>query len=173
MTLLKNSKTCLHRARARKKPYTGHWYPHKHGGTARIFQGKSQSALHKYDQAFPSSEGTALAWERRYHSSRGSSWTGHCNGFAAASQRHLEPQFEVIRNNVRFTPADIKTLLTEMHLHVHTYMLGGRRCQNIIVENALSGGTRCPAGYRRIMLNSGKAKCIKNPPARAPSETVE
>lgn len=155
---------------ARKKPYTGYWYPHRYGGTARIFKGKSQSALHKYDQAFPSSDGSsAVAWENRYHSGGGSTWTGHCNGFAGASQRHLEPQFEVIRNGVRFTPADIKTLLTETHLHVQTYILGGRRCRNVIVENAINSGTNCPAGFRKISTNNRKVKCVKNPPSRAAS----
>ena len=157
---------------ARQKPYTGHWYPHRHGGAARIFPGKSQSALHKYDQAFPSREGAAAVnWERRYHSGRGSNWTGHCNGFAGASQRHREPQFEVIRHGVRFTPADIKTLLTEVHLHVRTHILGGQRCRHVIVENAIStgGGTSCPAGFRKIMLSNGKVKCVKNPPTRGAS----
>lgn len=155
---------------ARKKPYTGHWYPHRHGGTARIFKGKSQSALHKYDRAFPAHDGaTAVAWEKRYHSSRGGNWQGHCNGYAGAAQRYREPRYEVIRNGVRFTPADIKALLTEVHLHLHTYILGGRRCHNVIVESAISGGTSCPAGFHKIMLSNGKAKCIKNPPTRAAS----
>lgn len=157
---------------ALKKPYTAHWYPYRHYGTARVFQGKKQSALHKYSQAFPSNDGsTAVDWERRFHSSKGSNWTGHCNGFAAASQRHFEPQFEVIRNGVRFSPADIKTLLTEVHLHVHTRILGGRRCRNVVIENAISsgGGTSCPAGFRKIVLGNGKIKCVKNPPARSPS----
>ena len=155
---------------ARKKPFTGHWYPHHYGGTARVFPGKSYSALQKYDQAFPASDGTAVGWERRFHSSVGSKWTGHCNGFAAASQRHLEPRVAVKRNGVIFTPADIKTLLTEIHQHVHTYMLGGRRCRNVLVEKiSAGGGASCPAGYRKIMLSNGKTKCIRNAPTRAPS----
>lgn len=158
---------------ARKKPYTGHWYPHKHNGTARVFKGRSVSALHKYDRAFPASDGSSsVDWELRYHSSRARNWTGHCNGFAAASQRHLEPQFDVIRNGVRFTPADVKTLLAEVHLHVHSKILGGRRCNNVtIVGDTISpsSGATCPAGSQAVMLNNGKAKCVKNKPARAPS----
>ena len=160
---------------ARKKPYTGRWYPYHKGGTAHVFfkvNGNEQSALHKYDQAFPSRDGdSAVGWEGRYHSGGGSNWTGHCNGFAGASQRHREPQFEVSRNGVRFTPANIKTLLTEVHLHVYTRILGGSRCRNIIVENAIStgGGTSCPAGFRKIMLSNGKVRCIKNPPTRVGS----
>ena len=168
---IKKFKDLPEHGEARKKPFTGHWYPHRHGGTARIFPGKSRSALHRYDQAFPRSDGTAVGWESRFHSSGASKWTGHCNGFAAASQRHLEPRFDVIRNGVRFTPADVKTLLTEIHQHVHTYMLGGRRCRNVLIENASNtgGGTSCPAGYRKILLGNGKTKCIKNAPTRTSS----
>ena len=160
------------RGKARHKPYTGNWYPYRHNGTARIFSGKSQSALHKYDQAFPSSDGsTAVSWEQRYHSSKGSSWTGHCNGFAGAAQRHAEPRFPVIRNGVHFTAADIKTLLAEVHLHVQSLTLGGLRCRNVKIENAISsaGGTSCPVGFRKLQLSNGKVKCIKNPPRRAAS----
>ncbi len=170
---VKKFKDLPDRGEARKQPYTGHWYPHRHGGTARIFKGKSQSALHKYDRAFPSPEGmSAVAWERRYHSSRASNWTGHCNGFAGASQHRQEPRFEVVRNNVTFTPADIKTLLAEVYLHVRVRTLGGLRCRNVIVENATSGGTSCPGGFRKVMMNNGKVKCIKNPPRRTASQQL-
>ena len=53
-------------------------------------------------------------------------WYGHCNGWAAASIRHAEPQENVVHNGVVFTPADIKALLAEIYIYnEHIDLSGG------------------------------------------------
>lgn len=127
-------------------PYSGHWYPEKFGGTGRLFDIHSKSALHKYDEAFNGGQLKAMTWERKYHSSTSTNWMGHCNGFAAASQRYLEPRFPVEVNGVVFKAEDIKTLLAEIHVHTNTRMLGGRRCYNVHTATT-PAGVNCPAGF--------------------------
>ena len=53
------------------------------------------------------------------------SWYGHCNGWTSAAIRHAEPQKEVTRNGVVFTPADIKGLLAEVYMYNDPQMLAG------------------------------------------------
>jgi hypothetical protein len=106
-------------------PYSGYIYPDRSGGTA--------DALRKYDQAFHGGRLQATAYERedtkyfkegarsgplRFLSRRATpDWHGHCNGWAAAAIRHAEPQDTVVRNGVKFTPADIKALLAEVYIY--------------------------------------------------------
>ena len=122
-------------------PYAGHDYPDRMGGTV--------AAMSKYDRAF-NRGAMATEWERRDVSahrngrpdegefrrglfgriirSRGPrvpSWYGHCNGWTAATIRHAEPQKNVVRNGVVFTPADIKGLLAEIYMYSATEHLGG------------------------------------------------
>jgi len=52
-------------------------------------------------------------------------WYGHCNGWTAAAIRHAAPQFNVRRNGVTFTPADIKGLLAEIYMYRDNEFLGG------------------------------------------------
>ncbi|MBC8354457.1 MAG: hypothetical protein H8E66_20885 [Planctomycetes bacterium] len=52
-------------------------------------------------------------------------WHGHCNGWTAAAIRHAEPQINVTRNGVVFTPADIKGLLAEIYMYRDNEFLGG------------------------------------------------
>ena len=52
-------------------------------------------------------------------------WHGHCNGWTAAAIRHAEPQNNVVRRGVVFTPADIKGLLAEIYIYNDTEFLGG------------------------------------------------
>ncbi len=109
-------------------PYSGHIYPDRAGGTA--------SALRKYDQAFHGGKMRAVAYERwdttafkEREPRRGvlgrlgakslqtPNWYGHCNGWTTAAIRHAEPQTSVYRNEVEFTPSDIKALLAEIYLY--------------------------------------------------------
>jgi hypothetical protein len=121
-------------------PYSGHDYPDRAGGT--------MAALRKYDLAFNGGRPLATEWERqdvRGHrgllnperppifprlrdlltAGRVPSWYGHCNGWTAAAIRHAEPQRNVIRNGVVFTPADIKGLLAEIYMYSDSEFLGG------------------------------------------------
>lgn len=122
-------------------PYSGHDYPDRAGGT--------MAALSKYDAAFNDGRRLATEYERRDVGAHGRSpfggpgpriglfarlragrssarsWYGHCNGWTAAAIRHAEPQFNVTRNGVVFTPADIKGLLAEIYMYTDTEFLGG------------------------------------------------
>jgi hypothetical protein len=118
-------------------PYSGHDYPDASGGTLR--------SLRVYDQAFHPNTFAASAHEQRdiardrnvqvqrrglfgrrtFEVNRTPHWYGHCNGWAAAAIRHGEPQSVVIRNGVKFTPADIKGLLAELYMYTPAEFLGG------------------------------------------------
>jgi hypothetical protein len=66
-----------------------------------------------------------LARLRQVRAPRTPGWYGHCNGWTAAAIRHAEPQSNVVRNGVVFTPADIKGLLAEIYMYTDTEFLGG------------------------------------------------
>ncbi len=110
-------------------PYSGGIYLDRSGGTI--------SVLRKYDQAFHTGRMSATGheqWDTTAYQqpvpARGGlfgmrtvtrmgtpNWHGHCNGWAAAAIRHAEPQQNVSRNGVVFTPADIKGLLAELYIY--------------------------------------------------------
>jgi len=118
-------------------PYSGGIYLDKYGGTV--------SSLRKYDRAFHGGRMLATAHEQWDTSAyqqpvtqRGGvfgmrqvtrmgtpGWHGHCNGWAAATIRHAEPQHSVTRNGVEFTPADIKGLLAEIYIYNEIADLSG------------------------------------------------
>lgn len=118
-------------------PYSGHDYPDRRGGTA--------TAMAKYDRAFHRGYGRASGFERhdttafqepttvrvglfRFRTRtvmETPHWHGHCNGWTAAAIRHAEPQKSVVRNGVRFTPADIKGMLAEIYMYNESEFLGG------------------------------------------------
>lgn len=122
-------------------PYSGHDYPDRAGGT--------MDALRKYDAAFHRGQLLATSWERTdvgadrsnrrvWVRGRGlfrnlmtapepnvPGWYGHCNGWTSAAIRHAAPEKSVVRNGVRFTPADIKGLLAEIYMYTDAQFLGG------------------------------------------------
>ncbi len=119
---------------AHRVPYAGYIYPDKQGGCS--------AAIRKYDFAF--NRGTPATsfeqWDttafKEKVKERGflgipvrrmgtPHWYGHCNGWTAAAIRHAEPQQNVYRNGVVFTPADIKSLLAEIYLYNDTADLAG------------------------------------------------
>jgi hypothetical protein len=127
-------------------PWSGHDYPDSAGGTTQV--------MRKYDHAFHGGRLLATAFEHtdttsqkertvvrgrlfgilRIPTERTPNWHGHCNGWASAAIRHAEPQVEVVRNGVVFTPADIKGLLAEIYMYNHSEFLGG-------VDPAIHPGT--------------------------------
>lgn len=112
-----------------RMPYSGAYYPNSGGGIDVVVAG-NRSPLAKYDQAFHSGARKAVQWERDNHV-QGPSWSGHCNGLAAAAQRHpKEPMNAVTRNGVTFDPRDIKALLAEVHMSADFEFLGGQRCED-------------------------------------------
>jgi hypothetical protein len=127
---------------AGRLPYSGYIYPDGGGGTT--------SALRKYDSAFHRGGYSATSFEQRDISMHKEArryglfrrrvryqtphWHGHCNGWTAAAIRHAEPQNNVVRNGVTFTPADIKGLLAEVYMYTDTEFLGG-------IDTAINPGT--------------------------------
>lgn len=113
-------------------PYSGYIYLDKRGGTTEVLS-KYDRAMNRGGRSF-----SAASWERsdtsearrrasglfRWRSQK-TNWYGHCNGWAAASIRHAEPQKIVVVNGVRFTPADIKGLLAELYMYNDHEMLAG------------------------------------------------
>ena len=124
-----------------KQPMSGSYYPQVDHGTNKVMVG-GQSALQKYDAAFFGGTNTASAWEEANHTSN-ISWAGHCNGFAAAGQRHpTEPKKSVVRGNVTFAPQDIKALLAEIYMNADFQFLGGSRGCVTPQSNILGPGSR-------------------------------
>ena len=127
---------------ALKKPYTAHWYPYRHNGTARIFQSNSPSALQKYDQAFPSSDGSTRSRLGNYviTAARGAIGPGTAMVLPPHHNVILNRSLKSLEMVCVSVPQISRSLLTEVHLHVHTRILGGRRCRNVVIENAISSG---------------------------------
>jgi len=115
-----------------KHPYAGYIYPDTANGTVGV--------LRKYDQAFYGGRGMAATFEQRdvdgqyeritgplglFGRHRIPDWAGHCNGWTAAAIRHAEPQKNVTRNGVTFTPSDIKGLLAELYTYCDSDLLAG------------------------------------------------
>jgi hypothetical protein len=110
-----------------KKPHSGGYYAEGDGGTNQVVAG-NKTPLQKYDSAFNGGQNKAAAWEQEKHTT-GPVWAGHCNGFAATTQRHPKEPFKpVTRNGVTFEPQDVKALLAEIHMNADYEFLGGNRC---------------------------------------------
>ncbi len=117
-----------------KKPYSGHWYPQKAGGT-NVILSDGFSPLQKYDRVFNSGKSLAADWEMLNHGPKQKekledipNWAGHCNGYSAASSNRQEPNRDVTKNGVVFRPHDIKALLAEVYMNVKYLFLAGNRC---------------------------------------------
>ncbi len=109
------------RFEALRKPFRGYWWP---------WSGALYPTLAKYDEwvrARGLSRPSALEWERAYHRPL-STWSGHCNGWAASSLLYPEPiRGVVVRDgNVSFGVADIKGLLASLSFCVR-YSFHGQR----------------------------------------------
>lgn len=90
------------------------------GGLAAAFEHNDTTAFTE-----PTVERRGLLGLRRVTVEQTPHWHGHCNGWTAAAIRHAEPQSNVIRNGVVFTPADIKGLLAEIYMYRDNEFLGG------------------------------------------------
>lgn len=109
------------------RPRSGSWYPYASGGT------NDDQALVQYDQEYKSE---ASSWEAQNHQTsrenlnENNSWFGHCNGYSAASLRHLEPQKDVkTPSGTVFTRMQIKALLAEIYMDAERSVIGGQRCE--------------------------------------------
>jgi competence ComEA-like helix-hairpin-helix protein len=92
------------------------------------------------------------AWEiLNSYNPGGESWWGHCNGWAAAAILTNEPResmdFSVSGEDIEFTVADIKGLLTESHYSTYSRFYGER--YNGDDEDDIKDLT--PASFQKIM----------------------
>ena len=72
---------------------------------------------------------TAFEYEVLHHGSAQfgiESWFGHCNAWAAAAIMEPEPRHEATVNGIPFTPADVKSYLTELYMEIHSSFYGSR-----------------------------------------------
>jgi hypothetical protein len=108
----------------------------------------------------PTTERRGLFGLRRVTVQQTPSWHGHCNGWTAAAIRHAEPQTNVTRNGVVFTPADIKGLLAEIYMYRDNEFLGGEDAEmnpgllHVVLANWLGRGDH-PVGIETAI---GKEK---------------
>lgn len=109
-------------------PWRGYWYPYS---SARLHRGE-ESTLAKLDKfiarrAADTNPG-AQAWERRRHGYHGVGWSGHCNGWAAASVLVPEPRTPIHDpySGVTFSVSDLKGLLIERHYCPKIVFYGSR-----------------------------------------------
>jgi hypothetical protein len=104
-----------------RRVWTGNYFPSSQEGTA--------SAMDKYDRA-TGNDGRAGRWERE-DSRRNAvvSWSGHCNGLAAAGINEEEPTRAVTYRGVDFSVDDVKALLVEKWQRASgSALMVGRRC---------------------------------------------
>ena len=103
-------------------PFRGYWWPMRGSPMARGPLAKFDDYLAERGQAR-----AAADWEMRRHS-HGGDWSGHCNGWAAASVLYDEPRStrNPPRSRVAFSVAEQKALLTEASFCV-SYLFFGKR----------------------------------------------
>lgn len=110
-------------ARANILPWQGFWYPRKNMPML--------APLSKYDLFVQARTGTnpgSVSWERQNHPYHGVGWSGHCNGWAAASILHREPRVQKIDSvsGASFSVSDQKGILTEADYCVGAAFFGNR-----------------------------------------------
>lgn len=101
---------------AAKVPWSGNWWPANGSAPSLIAE---NGPLHKYDYFVEVLTGVnpgARKWERENLYFPGVGWAGHCNGFAAASIIEPEPNRDYQMHGVKFTPGDVKGLLSAYHI---------------------------------------------------------
>ncbi len=110
-------------AEASLLPWQGFWWPRK--------SMPMLAPLLKYDQFVQArtniNPGT-VAWENQHHAYHGVKWSGHCNGWAAASILHAEPilQKTDLMSGVIFSVSDQKGILSEADYCISAAFFGNR-----------------------------------------------
>ena len=95
-----------------QQPYRGYWWK-----SDELAQGE-RSPLAKYDAFVEKASGRnpgSTVWEKQHHSEDSVGWSGHCNGWAAASVLYPEPTkflWDPVSQNF-FFPSDLKGILAE------------------------------------------------------------
>ncbi|OFZ29500.1 MAG: hypothetical protein A2622_07165 [Bdellovibrionales bacterium RIFCSPHIGHO2_01_FULL_40_29] len=110
-------------ATANRLPWRGYWWPRKNMPML--------TPLRKYDSYVAARGGGnpgAAAYEQAHHGYHGVSWSGHCNGWAAAAIIRSEPRstrHDPI-SGVTFSVGDQKGMLSELDYCVSTAFFGKR-----------------------------------------------
>lgn len=103
-------------AELERTPWSGWWWPAWPGLGRTLFA--TGGPLEKYDryveQATGENPGTR-DWERNTWYFPGSSWAGHCNGWAAAALLEAEPTEPREVDGITFSVGDLKGLLSAYH----------------------------------------------------------
>ncbi|MBI4493847.1 MAG: hypothetical protein HY690_13730 [Chloroflexi bacterium] len=136
-------------AELERKPWSGWWWPAFEGRGPTLYQ--SNGPLDKYDRYVERATGEnplARPWERQEMRFPGSTWAGHCNGWAAASLLEPEPTEPREAFGVTFSVGDLKGLLSDYHFADAAAWTFGE------------GGTVDPADFHRALLDwvAGKGK---------------
>ncbi len=104
-------------------PWRGFWYPRKNMPML--------GPLSKYDRFVQARTGVdpgSVAWENQNHAYHGVGWSGHCNGWAAATILRAEPVVAKTdpATGIVFSVSDQKGILTEADYCVGAAFFGNR-----------------------------------------------
>ncbi len=110
-------------AKASTVPWRGFWWPTRGMPMLR--------PLAKYDRFVQSQTGVnprAASWENVNHAYHGVNWSGHCNGWAAASILRAEPRTQKTdaASGITFSISDQKGILSEADYCVSAAFFGNR-----------------------------------------------
>ncbi len=121
-------------------PWAGTYFPYSYNGTAAGLNGASMtksnpetSAIAKYDELFNGGKYIATDFELKNHScdvvpesekASCEGWWGHCNGWAAAGIKEIEPRKTVSYKGVKLDVGQQKGILTELWLSTNSLFLG-------------------------------------------------
>lgn len=128
-------------------PWRGYWFPYSSG---RLHNG-DDSPLAKYDKfisrrADQSNLGSQK-WEKANHFYHGVSWSGHCNGWAAASVMAPEPKKPITDpfSGVTFKVSDLKGLLIVRHYCPKLVFYGSR------ADESSTGGILSASTFHSVL----------------------
>ena len=135
-------------AQADRLPWRGFWWPRRNMPIL--------GPLSKYDRFVQANSGTnpgMEAWERSHHPYRGVSWSGHCNGWAAATILRAEPRFQKIdsRSGVLFSVSDQKGIMSEADYCVSATSYGTR-------NNGQGGGIHADLFHKTLRYYIGNLR---------------
>lgn len=134
------------------QPWSGFWWPRSKKGMVQVME--------KYDSFVEKKTGNnpgAAAWESNprngHYNPSSPGWTGHCNGWAAASILEPEPKAPRTVEGISFSVGDQKGLLSEMYMDCYSEFYGRRKNDDF----PLSFDIR-PDLFHRLLVENIKTK---------------
>ncbi len=113
-------------------PWAGSYFPYGYHGIADDSQQKPSSS-ERYDRTFNRGRLVATQWEKANHSCDAvekelqegcKNWWGHCNAWAAAAIKEVEPRNAIDHAGTRFSVGDQKAYLTELWMDSDSLFAG-------------------------------------------------